>query len=63
VSRFAYNESYPEPDGRSGTHVPIIWYSETQVYCQVLHLSLVRVFFFVVFRPIVHEKAKTKIRV
>ena len=23
VSRSAYNESYPEPDGRSGTHVPI----------------------------------------
>jgi len=25
VSRSAYNESYPEPDGRSGTHVPISW--------------------------------------
>ena len=24
VSRSAYNESYPEPDGRSGTHVLII---------------------------------------
>jgi hypothetical protein len=24
VSRSAYNESYPERDGRSGTHVPII---------------------------------------
>ena len=23
MSRSAYNESYPEPDGRSGTHVPI----------------------------------------
>ena len=33
VSRSAYNESYPESDGRSGTHVPIIWQSELQVYC------------------------------
>ena len=24
MSRSAYNESYPEPDGRSGTHVPIM---------------------------------------
>ena len=24
MSLSAYNESYPEPDGRSGTHVPII---------------------------------------
>ena len=23
VSRSVYNESYPEPDGRSGTHIPI----------------------------------------
>ena len=23
MSRSAYNDSYPEPDGRSGTHVPI----------------------------------------
>ena len=23
MSRSAYNESYPEPDGRSGTHIPI----------------------------------------
>ena len=28
VSRSAYNESYPEPDGRSGTHIPIIWYQK-----------------------------------
>ena len=27
VSRSAYNESYPEPDGRSGTHIPIMCYS------------------------------------
>ena len=25
MSRSAYNESYLEPDGRSGTHVPISW--------------------------------------
>ena len=24
MSRSAYNESYPEPDGRLGTHIPII---------------------------------------
>ena len=27
MSRSAYNESYPEPDRRSGTHVPITLYS------------------------------------
>ena len=27
MSRSAYNKSYPEPDGRSGTHVPITLYS------------------------------------
>jgi hypothetical protein len=30
VSRSAYNESYPEPDGRSGTHVPINFLRDSQ---------------------------------
>ena len=38
VSLSEHNDSYPEPDGRSGTHVPIKWYSGTDLLSG-LHLS------------------------